>query len=238
MCSAVLREVPPSGRGSHRATGLLNCPAVNSAPIARLVLAASFLAAACTPQGDPAIGPSGFTENFDRAQLGELWHNTGGPWEIRDGKLHVRGARNKPLWLRRTLPRDVRIEVDVRSESLEGDIKVEVFGDGSSKAESESYTATSYVVIFGGWNNSMNIIARMDEHAADRAVGPRRRVEPGQTYRLKIERRGDTITAWVDDQELAKMTDPEPLEGRGHDHFAFNNWESDLWFDNLRITPL
>ncbi len=28
------------------------------------------------------------------------------------------------------------------------------------------------------------------------------------------------------------------LSGPGHDHFAFNNWASDLWFDNLRITPL
>jgi hypothetical protein len=34
------------------------------------------------------------------------------------------------------------------------------------------------------------------------------------------------------------MNDREPLSGRGHDHFAFNNWDSDLWFDNLRITPL
>jgi len=34
------------------------------------------------------------------------------------------------------------------------------------------------------------------------------------------------------------MSDPNPLQGRGHDHFGFNNWQSDLWFDNLKITPL
>jgi len=34
------------------------------------------------------------------------------------------------------------------------------------------------------------------------------------------------------------MADSEPLEGRGHDHFGFNNWQSDLWFDNLKVTPL
>ncbi len=192
----------------------------------------------CTPQGDPAVPPEGFSDDFERDQLGDKWHNTGGPYEIRDGWLHVRGARNKPLWLRRVLPRDVRIEVDVKSMSPEGDIKIEVFGDGTSRAESESYTATSYVVIFGGWNNSTNLIARMDEHADDRAVGSRRRVETGQVYHLKVERRGDTITAWVDGEELATMEDNDPLEGRGHDHFAFNNWESDLYFDNLVITPL
>ncbi|MFT5358425.1 MAG: hypothetical protein ACI9KE_005663, partial [Polyangiales bacterium] len=170
--------------------------------------------------------------------LGDVWHNTGGPYEFRDGWLHVRGARNKPLWLRRVLPRNVRIELDVKSMSPEGDIKIEVFGDGTSRAESESYTATSYVIIFGGWDNSTNLIARMDEHADDRAMGPARRVEMDQVYHLKIERNGDNITAWVDGEELASMDDADPLEGRGHDHFAFNNWQSDLYFDNLVITPL
>jgi hypothetical protein len=196
------------------------------------------LVAACTPQGDPGIGPEGYTDDFERTSLGPDWHSTGGPYRVQDGELRVKGARNKPLWLRRTLPRDVRIELDISSESPQGDIKVEVFGDGVSKAESTSYTATSYVVIFGGWNNSLNVLARMDEHADDRVVGPAYKVVPGKTYRMKIERRGATITAWVDDHQLASMTDPDPLEGPGHDHFAFNDWDSALHIDNLRIQPL
>lgn len=205
----------------------------------RLLLAISLTwLAGCTPQGDPAIGPDGFTDDFEREDLGDHWHNTGGRYRIQDGWLNVQGARNRPLWLRRRLPRDVRIEFDVRSESPQGDIKVEVFGDGSSRATSESYTATSYVVIFGGWNNSLNVIARMDEHADDRAVGVQKRVEPGRTYHMRIEREGNRVTAWVDGEELVHMDDPDPLEGRGHDHFAFNDWEADLWFDNLRIEPL
>lgn len=194
--------------------------------------------ASCTPQGDPVVGSSGFNDDFERNDLGKNWNNTGGPYEIVNGKLHVKGARNKPLWLRRTLPKQVRIEVDVRSDSREGDIKLELFGDGKSKAETVSYTATGYVIIFGGWNNSLNVLARMDEHAKDRVVGPEFKVVPGHTYRLKVERQGNTITAWADDHQLYKMVDPDPLYGRGHDHFAFNNWDSDLWFDNLQITPL
>ncbi len=194
--------------------------------------------AACTPQGDPMIGPDGFSDDFERDDLGDTWHNTGGRYELREGELNVQGARNRPLWLRRRLPRDVRIEFTARSQSPQGDIKVEVFGDGSSRATSESYTATSYVVIFGGWNNTVNAIARMDEHADDRAVGPRRPVEQGRTYRMRIERRGNRITAFADDVELVHMEDPDPLEGRGHDHFAFNDWEANVFFDNLRITPL
>lgn len=195
-------------------------------------------AVGCTPQGDPAIPSSGFEDDFERERLGDVWHNTGGPYRIEEGRLHVQGARNRPLWLRRTLPDDVRIELDARSESPEGDIKVEVYGDGVSRAESTSYTATSYVVILGGWDNSMNVIARMDEHGSDRVVGPKKRIEPGKTYRVRIDRVDDTVTVYLDGQRLMSMEDDDPLTGRGHDHFAFNNWESDLWFDNLKITPL
>ena len=191
----------------------------------------------CTPQGDPGIG-AGFSDDFERGQLGAAYQKTGGNWRIRDGELHVKGARNHPLWLLRTLPPDVRVEFDARSESPEGDIKVEVFGDGASYAKEDSYSATSYVVIFGGWDNSRNVLARMDEHGDDRVVGEARKVEPGATYRFRIERIGGTLKVWVDGDILLQMDDPEPLRGRGHDHFGFNNWQSDLWFDNLNVTPL
>ncbi|MGB8330586.1 MAG: hypothetical protein WCE62_10700 [Polyangiales bacterium] len=195
------------------------------------------LLAACTPQGDPGVG-TGFADDFERSQLGKDYGSTGGNWRIESGQIHVEGAKNHPLWLLRTLPRNVRVEFDARSESPEGDIKVEIFGDGSSHAIQDDYTATSYVVIFGGWNNSRNVLARMEEHGENRVVGKPRRVEPGATYSFRIERIGGTITVWVGDDVLLEMDDPEPLEGRGHDHFGFNNWQSELWFDNLKVTPL
>ena len=66
----------------------------------------------------------------------------------------------------------------------------------------------------------------------------KRKVEKGRTYRMRIERRGSTISFWADNQLIARMDDPQPLQGRGHDHFAFNNWQSELWFDNLKIEAL
>ncbi len=204
----------------------------------RLIVIGALWATACTPQGDPGLEPGGFHDDFERERLGEAWRNTGGPYEIRDGWLHVRGARNRPLWLARTLPHDVRVRFRARSESAAGDIKVELFGDGVSKAERVSYTATSYVIVFGGWNNSLNVLARLDEHGADRVVGPKKRVEPGRTYQFEITRRGSLLRVRVDGEELLRLDDPEPLAGRGHDHFAFNNWESDLWFDDLHVEAL
>lgn len=197
------------------------------------------VAAGCTPQGDPALG-SGFRDDFERTQLGAAWHNTGGPYELRNGELHVRGARNKPLWLRRVLPRNVRIEFDVRSESDDGDIKCEVFGDGVSRAEQASYRATSYVVVHGGWSNTISIIARMDEHGNDRRERRGAQVERSRTYHWTLERvPGSNVLSWsVDRRAFLSLDDRSPLEGSGHDHFAFNNWETDLWFDNLVVRPL
>jgi hypothetical protein len=195
---------------------------------------------ACTPLGDPAIPSEGFFDDFERESLGDAYRNTApaGVYRIQNGELRVSGAKNRPLWLARRLPDDVRVEVKVRSESPAGDIKMEIFGDGVSKATTDSYTATSYVIIFGGWNNSLNVLARMDEHGADRVVGPKKPVERGRTYQFVIERRGSLLTVEVDGEELLRLDDPEPLRGRGHDHFAFNAWDAQLVFDDLRITPL
>lgn len=193
---------------------------------------------ACTPQGDPALGKTGFKDNFERDDIGELWLNTGGNYTIRQGALRTQGSRNHPLWLRRTLPQNVRIEFTARSESPDGDIKVEVFGDGVSKAESTSYTASGYVVIFGGWRNTLNVIARKDEHGSDRVVGPKQPVEMSHTYAMKIERRGQELSVFADGKELARMKDSQALTGKGQDHFGFNNWDAEIWFDNLTISPL
>ena len=75
-------------------------------PVSLPLLLLSFVALvgagiACTPQGDPAVGPGGFTDDFEREELGEHWYNTGATWRIVDGQLNVRNARNRPLWLRR-----------------------------------------------------------------------------------------------------------------------------------------
>jgi hypothetical protein len=135
------------------------------------------------------------------------------------------------------------------SNSPEGDIKAEVFGDGASAASGVTYNdATSYLVIFGGWKNSFHVLARLNEHASDRPeirVTPgsdderARPVSPGQVYHFKIERAdAKTVRWWVGDMLMFKFTDPEPLAGTGHDHFGFNDWEVPVCFDNVKVTLL
>jgi len=219
-------------------------------------------------RGEPAITARvPYSQDFsDPGVVARDFFSTGGFWRVVNGQLLSPGVKNNPLWLQASLPTDVAVEFDVRSESSEGDIKVELFGDGSSHA-------SGYIFIHGGWNNTLSIIARLDEHGASldalqrqaRRVAEKRgspqqvglvetgvfrdkthmRVEArpypvrmGQTYHWRIERK-DSLLRWsIDGKPFMEFADPLPLVGKGHDRFGFSSWEAQLFFDNLKIEPL
>ncbi|MBN2496747.1 MAG: hypothetical protein JXR96_19305 [Deltaproteobacteria bacterium] len=182
---------------------------------------------ACKRDSDK-LAPIPFSDSFERAELGESW--SGDPaWRIRQGQVHSAGSRNSPLWLKAALPDDAVIELDARSESPAGDIKFEIYGDGKAHA-------SGYILIFGGWNNTISCIARLDEHGADRQeISRPGAVEMGKRYRMKVVRKGKVLRWYVDGKLLLDYYDSDPLRGQGHDRLAFNNWESQLYFDNLEI---
>jgi hypothetical protein len=203
------------------------------------VIAVVYLTLPACKVKDPPPVTSPWTDDYARDVIGTNYYDTGGSYQIADGALSARGAHNHPLWLRKKLPRDVRIELTAWSNSPDGDIKVEVFGDGKSyDPNAGRYTATSYVIVFGGWKNSKSIIARMDEHGDDVVERTTPRVELGRRYRWTITRQGRSLDWEIDGEPFLHLDDKQPLEGPGHEYFGFNDWESDAWFDDLVITPL
>lgn len=197
----------------------------------------------------PAI-TAPLSDEFERTELGPEWHATSEVYKLVNGAVSAQGAFNRPLWLRRALPRDAVIELDVWSTSPEGDIKVELYGDGRSfDKDKGSYLSTGYVAVMGGWQNTKSQLARLDEHGADLVSRKGPKVEAGRRYHWKFVRRGATLEWYVQqigadgrpEGELAlflSYEDPRPLEGPEHQFFAINNWQTDTWFDNLRIAPL
>ncbi len=179
-----------------------------------------------------------FADNFDRAALGPDWRETGPGAKIVAGALEVAGLKNHPLWLTTPLPDNFRIEFDARALGEDGDIKVEFAGDGQSFARTASYVASGYVLIFGGWNNSIHALVRRDEHGNDRRTVRGPPVETGRRYHFVITRKDGLITWELDGQEFLQFDDTDPLTGPGHQHFAFGNWESPVQFDNLIIQAL
>jgi hypothetical protein len=205
----------------------------------------------------PATVTLPYADDFSNPEtLGRDYWNTGGHWRTVNGELLSPGVKNNPLWLKASLPQDVAVEFDARSESPEGDLKVELFGDGLNHA-------SGYVFIHGGWANRFSIIARLDEHGPSlealrnkangkdlvssgvfrrdtgmRVEGRHSPVQVGRTYRWRIERRGSLIRWFIDGQPYMELDDPFPLAGKGHDRFGFSSWDAQLFFDNLKVEPL
>jgi hypothetical protein len=247
LCSCVPAERPPSERDAPSRVGS------SRPPRAKLAVAKAEREPRETlVVGEPAALPTlsaPFKDEFDRDSLGSDYYATGSAFHLEHGRLCVKGARNHPLWLRHRLPANARIQVEAEAGSADGDIKLEAWGDGQAAATRISYTdATSYLAILGGWKNRYHVLSRMDEHAAERqevviepgSEDPRQQpVVAGHRYRLKLERSdGRTVRFWADDVEILSLSDAQPLLGVGHDHFAFNDWETPVCFDHLVVEPL
>ncbi len=169
-----------------------------------------------------------FSDDFSEG-LGDHWSTGFDGWEVADGVLTVEGARNDALWLQQPLPEQFRVSFTARSDSEEGDLKFEIAGDGATHE-------SGYVGIFGGWNNRLNIIARLDEHGDDRHVGAAgQTVEPGRTYQMDVVRTDHRLRWYVDGELFLVYDDPEPLRGEGHGHFGFNNWNSPVTFGEFQV---
>jgi|GEM_PF-368983 len=197
---------------------------------------------------DPELdGP--FSDDFNRVELGPAWRSTSRAWRLSAGRLCGENARNHPVWLARRLPTNARVEFVASSNSPDGDIKAEYWGDGRSAAAGQSYTdATSYLTVFGGWKNTFHVLARIDEHAPDRreiklvpggADFKSSAVVPNRSYQFQVERRDGRTVRWlVDGMEVLTYPDADPLLGPGHEHFGFNDWQVRVCFDDLRVTPV
>jgi hypothetical protein len=147
-------------------------------------------------------------------------------------------------------PVNARIEFDAYAESPDGDLKVELWGDGVSGATGNSYTnATSYLAILGGWKNTKHVLARLDEHGDDRLEfddrqEQRRRARPSRLAwpglplqdRAPMARRVSWSVNGVEYFELSPTRSPSPA--RGTSTLGFNDWDAPVCFDNLKITPL
>ena len=169
-----------------------------------------------------------FSDDFERSEIGNKYRSTSNLWSLDKGWVHVQGARNEGLWLNEKVPSKARIEFHARSESSQGDLKVELF---ATKPEHQG----GYVVIFGGWKNQLNVIARLDEHGKDRVeqVGPK--VVPGKSYHFAVVKADKTLSWYLDGALVMTYPDPKPIDGR---YFGFNNWETPVFYDNLKVYAL
>lgn len=200
------------------------------------ILLVAAVGAGCKSKKKGRMAPEGegldggvlvYSDDFQRDGLGSDWLARSGKWEVREGMLHNPGDRNEGCWLNTPLHERVRVEFDAMSRSDDGDIKFEIFA-------TEQRHQTGYIVIYGGWKNTISIIARLNEHGEDRLETDAHPTK-GQTYRFAAVRTDGALSWYVDGRLVLRYSDESPIRGS---YFAFNNWAADLWFDNLRIYRL
>jgi len=219
---------------------------------ALLALAGLALGAGCDKRVIPARGDAPgaerfleggqlvFEDRFERAELGSDW-KTDMPfsadkrgWRIVDGWLHSTQPENDGAWLMKLLPDGpVRVEFTARSEpkadgSFPGDLKCEIFA-------TEPRHEAGYIVINGGWNNSLDVIARLDEHGEDRLAQKSRPVMRSTAHRWVVAREKNKIYWFRDGALVMTYTDDAPIPGR---YFGLNNWASNAYFDDVAVYTL
>ncbi len=165
------------------------------------------------------------------------WDTRSRHWRIVDGRLYTGDGKNnnEGLWLKGIqLPADVRIEFEATSvkgnnKVFQGDIKVEFGGPAPEHV-------SGYVALFGGWDNSLSAICKGDEHGEGRlAIDTERRVEENKTYKFAVARVGTEVFWYLDGALFLYVKDDAIIKGGS---FGFNNWNSRVYFDNLKIYAL
>ena len=205
-----------------------------------------------------------FADDFSNpATVAAHYHSLGGFPRVVNGELLSPGTKNNPLWLKATLPDNVLVEWDAHAPATDGEIRVELFGNGIDHL-------SGYELVYAPWTavgvqgRLPATLVRLDENAPTlqrwqekaraaggaltavgygpksgiRVEGPPVSIEPGRVYRMRVERRGDTLRWWVDGQRIVEFRDPFPLKGPWHDRVGLSSVEGDVYYDNFRVTPL
>jgi len=57
----------------------------------------------------------------------------------------------------------------------------------------------------------------------------------GRVHHFAATKNGDTLRWFLDGKPVLAFKDGDPIDGV---YFAFNNWASNAWYDNLRVYDL
>ena len=176
-----------------------------------------------------------FSDDFNRTELGPHWQKQGGEWRIEEGAVYSPTAHNRNLVLTAVaLPENALIELTLWSRSPFVDVKFNAWGDGNIHDHGDGYS-----FILGGWKNRVSVIARLDEHEKNRVEDRTTRLQPNERYRITVIRLGKKIWWFVNDDIFLAYHDPKPLSANtGYRYFSFANWESEAFFDDIRIFSL
>ncbi len=207
-----------------------------------------------------------FTDDFsDPATVSKSYSSTGALWRVQSGELFGNGPKASVLWLEAKLPHDVAIDLDVRSPVPGMDAQVHLFGNGTDWGSGyvltggagggngfaigrlgtyDAPTAAQRVAdarLKGSTANTLDELAKEGRLLANtswRTDVMAQAAAPNQRVHWRIERVGPELRWFIDGKPVGRVIDPVPLWGSGNDRLGVAGWEADVFYDNLRVTPL
>jgi lysophospholipase L1-like esterase len=168
-----------------------------------------------------------FSDDFDRAELGGVWHVARGECSIRNNRLCLKGPATVTCKLApdgQASCRDLRVEYQGRSDEP---CDISLLLNVTRTGELES----GYFFGFGSQWNTLNKLVAFGAELC-RANEPK--IQPGKTHRVTAEKTGTLIRMLIDGKEVLRA-DGQRLYGSGS--LGFYVWTS-AEIDNVKVYAL
>ena len=170
----------------------------------------------------PASWTLQFSDDFERAELGDDWNFLSGNWSIKEGWLTNNRGGESGIVCARNFPGAQRLEFDARSDNP-GDLTGIICAYGYSYWD-------GYFVGFGTNSNSRSklLIQGFEVKEWDAVI------TPGKIHHQIVQRNGDTITHIVDGETVMTYKHDQPLKGKYHQKVGFYIWTTGQ-IDNVKV---
>ncbi len=199
-------------------------------------------------------------ENFDYpdGELPSHWWSEGAKTKIKGGRMYVNAnSTSSTIWLDKELNGNIRVEFDAHIESTNKNANnincFFLYSDttGTPLRETRELRESGKYKLYHGYNgyiityvlnpnDSSEGRFRLRDCPGFHLIEENNAFESkiGKTYRIKIEKIDTRILFYVDGNLMLDKHDDEqnPIHERGL--FGFRTWNTELWWDNLRISKL
>ncbi|NCC49668.1 MAG: hypothetical protein EOM20_00495 [Spartobacteria bacterium] len=173
-------------------------------------------------------------EDFSNPETLRRWDIIGGEYNLVDNELYMYGGEPQMLMFKADIAGDVRIEFDCHQEGVYlntiGCFLSAVPPDGG-----RPLPTGGYAFIYGGYDNSLNVLMRGDQKIWSRSASPLQR---GEMYHVVVERVGCRLRMEVNDEEIFSLVDADALSGADRTAVGVFGWLADTYYDRIKIYSL
>ena len=173
-------------------------------------------------------------EDFTQPDFTARWEVIGGQYELKPGELKITGGDPQVLLLKKDVPGDVRIEFECSQDSVYLN-DISCFMSATCSENGRDVPPSGYEFKFGGYDNSQNLLLRTDQKMATQSVSP---ISRGKKYKVRAERVGSKMRLSVNNEEIFRVTDRDPLSGADRGAVGVHGWMAETRYTRIRVYQL